>query len=282
MRNKNSKLNMHSSGQHPNFTVHDEIRRDRRIRRAGQLRKARIGFRRFATALLCIGVCICLVVAVAALVMRTQTVVVSGNARYVSDELLLAADASGEILPLIREKKIYERIAGACPYVESVRLVKRYPSTLEIVVKETEAVFATCVRGQQLSLDRDLRVMDYTQDTEGLIRLELPEVQSAREGSRVVFAVEKDDNYVTEMLALFFDGSTPFLTVLDLRDPYAITGRVEDRAKIIFGDYRSMEIKLALAKEALASAEADQSKRTLVDVSAANSAAVQIDYQGEF
>lgn len=282
MSEKRRKLNMQSSSEAKKFTVQDEIRRDRRIRQAGQLRKARTGVRRVLTALLCMAVCVCLVVAAAALVMRTQNVTVSGNARYSSEELLSAANVDGDVLPLIREKQIYERLAERFPYVDSVQLVKTYPSTLEIVVRETEAVFATRVHGRSLSLDSRLRVMDYTEDIDGLIYLELPPVQTAIEGSRIVFAEQESDTFVSEMLSMFFPGEERFLTALDLRDRYSITGRVENRAKIIFGDYRNVAQKLELAKSTLASAEEDYSKRTLIDVSATTFAAVQYEYQGEF
>lgn len=282
MSEKRRKLNMQSSSEAKKFTVQDEIRRDRRIRQAGQLRKARTGVRRVLTALLCMAVCVCLVVAAAALVMRTQNVTVSGNARYSSEELLSAANVDGDVLPLIGEKQIYERLAERFPYVDSVQLMKTYPSTLEIVVRETEAVFATRVHGRSLSLDSRLRVMDYTEDIDGLIYLELPPVQTAIEGSRIVFAEQESDTFVSEMLSMFFPGEERFLTALDLRDRYSITGRVENRAKIIFGDYRNVAQKLELAKSTLASAEEDYSKRTLIDVSATTFAAVQYEYQGEF
>lgn len=282
MSEKRRKLNMQSSSEAKKFTVQDEIRRDRRIRQAGQLRKARTGVRRVLTALLCMAVCVCLVVAAAALVMRTQNVTVSGNARYSSEELLSAANVDGDVLPLIREKQIYERLAERFPYVDSVQLIKTYPSTLEIVVRETEAVFATRVHGRSLSLDSRLRVMDYTEDIDGLIYLELPLVQTAIEGSRIVFVEQESDTFVSEMLSMFFPGEERFLTALDLRDRYSITGRVENRAKIIFGDYRNVAQKLELAKSTLASAEEDYSKRTLIDVSATTFAAVQYEYQGEF
>ena len=106
MFEKKRKLNMQSSSEQKIFTVQDEIRRDRRIRRAGQLRKARTGLRKVLTAFLCMAVCVCLVIAVAALVMRTQTVTVSGNARYASEELLAVANVEGDVLPLISAKRI--------------------------------------------------------------------------------------------------------------------------------------------------------------------------------
>lgn len=266
-----------------NFTVRDEIRRDRRMRQARQYRRARTRLRRLTTVTLCIAVFLLLALTVAALVTRVQTVRVSGNTRYTDAVLLDAAALDGEILPLIGKESVYRRIAAVCPYVENIELVKTYPSAIEIVVTETEAAYATQMRGKWLSLDRDLRVMDAIENTEGLVCLLLPEMQSALEGSRIVFTNPADETFVAEMLSCFFPQGAPvLLTFLDLRDRYSIVGMVEEQAKILFGDYRDPDIKLRLAVEVLADAVAENSKRTLIDVSEPSRVSAQYDYKGEF
>ncbi len=266
-----------------NFTVQDEIRRDRRMRQTKNLRRARTRLQRFFTGTLCIGVFLLLAFTVTVIVTRVQTVSVSGNLRYSDTELLEAAAIDGEILPFLREENVYSRIVAVCPYVETVELVKTYPSAVEIRVRETESVYAAQVHGKWLSLDADLRVMDYMQTPAGLIVLQLPAVQSALEGSRLQFADTESDAFVTEMLDLFFPkGGEHMLTALDLTDRYSVVGMVGETAKILFGDYRNMDIKFTMAQKVLADAEAEASMRTLVDVSEPSRASAQYDYKGEF
>ena len=266
-----------------NFTVQDEIRRDRRMRQAKKLRHARTRLRRGFTVVLCVAAFLILALTVTALVTRVQTVHVSGNLRYGDAELLEAAALTGEILPLLREESVYTRIVAVCPYVEKVELVKTYPAAVEIRVSETEAVYATQTHGRWLSLDASLRVMDSIESAGNLTVLRLPPVQSALEGSRLFFADTESDTFVTEMLTLFFpEGGERQLTALDLTDRYSIVGTVGESAKILFGDYRNMDVKLTLAQKILADAAAEASTRTLIDVSEPSRASAKYDYKGEF
>lgn len=266
-----------------NFTVQDEIRRNRKMRQARQLRHARSRMQRALAVILCLVVFLFLVLTITVLVTRVQTVTVRGNDRYNDAELLEAADITGEILPLLRAEVVYDRIAAVCPYVDRVQLVKTYPSTVEIVVTETEAIYATQTHGRWLSLDAGLRVMDYLEDVSALITLRMPEVQSALEGSRLVFADAESDGYVAGMLAVFFPEERElFLTALDMTDRYALVGMVGDEAKILFGDYQDLDVKVKMAKEILSDARAESSARTLIDVSEPSRASAQYDYKGEF
>lgn len=279
----NRERNQPQSGRGPSFSVQDEIRRDRRMRRTSHVRRARSATQSILTAALCLVICVLLIIAVVCIVTRAASVTVSGNARYSDEEILTAADIDGDILPLLGEQAVYKRVAAACPYVESIELVKVYPSSVEIVVHETEPVYATRTHGRQLTLDKDLRVMDYTDNTDGLIGLSLPEFKNAVEGSRVVFADAESESFVLEMLDAFFGEKTTLaVTSLDLTDRYALTARVGDKAKILFGDYRNIDVKLTLAKKIMEDAEAAYSERTLIDVSEPSRASAQYDYNGEF
>lgn len=267
----------------PSFTVQDEIRRDRRIRRTGHIRRARSITQSLVTAALCIIICALLIVAVVMAVTRAETVTVSGNQRYSDTEILEAADISGDILPLLRENAVYKRIAASCPYIDSIQLRKNYPSTVEIIVSETEPVYVTVTRDRQLSLDRELRVMDYIDRAEGLILLLLPDIKTAVEGSRIVFTEYASDTFVTEMLTAFLEGeATLSFSMLDLRDRYNLAAIVDENTKILFGDYRNIDVKLAMAKKILTDAMDKQSARTLIDVSEPSRASVLFDYNGEF
>ena len=264
------------------FTVQDEIRRNRRIKRARRIRRTRSRLQKIITTFLCVATGLLFVAAVTIAVTRVQTVRVSGNQRYDTNTLLDAADAVGDILLLLSEDAVYKRVVSVCPYVESVELVKEYPSALEIVVTETEAVYAVRTHGRTMSLDRGLRVMDYTDDTDGLILLELPEIQSALEGSRLAFSEPSSEAFVTEMLANFFSTAAFSLTALDLTDRYMLSGRVGDAVKIVFGDYKNIDVKLKMAEQMLEDAEEAGSAKTLIDVSEPSRASVQYNYTGTF
>ena len=282
MRDRNRIRNA-SNAQGPHFSVQDEIRRDRHMRRSRSVRLARSATRRAFTAFLCLALCALLLGAIALTVMRVDTVTVSGNARYTSNEIVQSAAALGEVLLLLGDKAVYDRIAAACPYVERIELIKTYPSSVEIRVYETEAIYYTVAHGRCLSLDRELRVIDYTEDTDGLIGLVLPELKSAVEGRGVVFRDEAAKAFVLEMLDAFVNCADPIaFTSIDLRDRYDLTAAMGDNVKVLFGDYRNLDVKMPIAKTIIADAEKASSVRTLINVSEPSRAGAQHNYQGEF
>ena len=185
----------------PAFTVQDEIRRDRRVRRAGQYRRARRRTAPMVAVAVCVLLCLALLGGAAALLLRVETVTVDGNVRYTDGEILTASGIhAGDSMLLIRKDKLLRKITALCPHVETIEIAKTYPSALTIRVTETGAVYFTQVRDRVCTLDASLRVIECTDAVDGLIELRLPEIKSAVEGSALVFADAEDDARVRTIL----------------------------------------------------------------------------------
>ncbi len=271
--------NRSDKNRQPAFSVQDEIRRNRRLRRAERVRKARTQASLFFTVLLCLSICILLIAAVLITVTRIQTVHISGNIRYSSAEILEAAALEGEVLPLVGEKTVYRRVSEICPYVDSVELIKEYPSTITVNVIETEAIYALRTRERTLTLDATLRVMDFTDKTEGLVFLILPEIQKAVEGKKIEFTDPDAMGYVEDMLSQFASsGETEWLSELDISDRFAIWGKAGDSAEIIFGDYKNIPEKLAMTNRLLSDAKEEYAKYAYIDVSVLSQASLKLEY----
>ena len=77
---------------------------------------------------------------------RVEFVEVEGNARYSEEQILDAAHIDmGENLILTQKDLIAQRICEELPYVDSVVVKKRFPTTLRLLITETSpaAVIAT-------------------------------------------------------------------------------------------------------------------------------------------
>ena len=260
------------------FSVQDEIRRDRRIRRTGRIRRARTKANVFFTVLLCLTICVLLIAAIGITVTRVKAVSVTGNLRYSAEEILSAARLDGEIMPLLSEKTVYKRVSEVCPYVDRVELVKEYPSSLTLNVVETDAVFALRTRERTLTLDKSLRVMDYTDSIDGLIFLVLPEIRSAIEGKRITFVDGDKSEYVDSMLEQFVDSeNAEWLCELDITDRFALKGKAEN-AEIVFGDYKNIPEKLMMAEKLIADAKDEYAKYAYIDVSVLSQASLKLEY----
>ena len=179
------KASLHADGRQgrmgrdnaPAFTVQDEIRRDRRVRRAGQYRRARRRTAPMVAVAVCVLLCLALLGGAAALLLRVETVTIDGNVRYTDGEILAASGIhAGDSMLLIRKDKLLRKITALCPHVETIEIAKTYPSALTIRVTETGAVYFTQVRDRVCTLDASLRVIECTDAVDGLIELRLPEI----------------------------------------------------------------------------------------------------------
>ena len=268
----------------PVFSVHDEIKRNRRIERNRRIRQARATGRRLFTVTLSVTVVLITLIAVLFTVMRVRTVTVSGNSRYTADEILSAAELDGSILPFASSGSVYKKIVAECPYVNSIELKKTYPSSVEIVVNEAEVVYCAEIHGRHYSLDKDLRVIEFTESSVGLITLKLPEVISAVEGNKLVFSDQRFEELIPTLLEeLLSEDILPY-TSLDLVNRFSITGIVDENTKIDFGDYNDIGLKIKAAAKLWEKSIEEQSSRTFINVSVLGGSgpSMILDFEGEF
>ncbi|MBQ8837153.1 MAG: FtsQ-type POTRA domain-containing protein [Clostridia bacterium] len=287
MRGKNSNEEHRTTRKHqaPAFSVHDEIKRNRRIERNRRIRQAREARRKLFATLLVSALFVITLAAILLALMRVKNVTVSGNTRYSADVIISAAELDGDILPLASDDAVYKKIVLVCPYVNSIELKKSYPSSVEIVVTEAEAVYCADIHGKHYSLDANLRVIEFTDSTNGLIFLTLPDVVTVIEGSKIKFSEDRYNELVPAVLdSLLNDEHTLPFTSINVSDRFSISGIVGGNVKINFGDYNDMPLKLNAASQLLQKSEAEHSKRTLINVSSLSGAgpSMVLDYEGEF
>ncbi len=257
-------------GQHgPAFSVQDEIRRDRSLQRTSRRRSTRHAAHRLLTFLICAVVCAVLICVVMVFTMRVDMITVSGNIRYSAEQIIAASGIeTGDFLPFLRSERIYRNIVSVYTHISKIELSKNYPSSVEIIVLETGAVYAVQVRDRWLTLDGDLRVIEYTEDISDLIVLTLPAVQQAVEGMPLVFADAEAAAFVNASLPAVIEGTEAFrFNRIDLSDKYNVRIWVNGDAEILLGDAGDIAIKLQLAGKVYKDAVAAGSFYTVIDVS---------------
>lgn len=253
----------------PAFSVQDEIRRDRSLQRTSRRRSTRHAAHRLLTFLICAVVCAVLICVVMVFTMRVGTITVSGNIRYSAEQIIAASGIeTGDFLPFLRSERIYRNIVSVYTHISKIELSKNYPSSVEIIVLETGAVYAVQVRDRWLTLDGDLRVIEYTEDISGLIVLTLPALQQAVEGMPLVFADAEAAAFVNASLPAVIEGTEVFrFNRIDLSDKYNVRIWVNGDAEILLGNAGDIEIKLQLAGKVYKDAVAAGSSYTVIDAS---------------
>ena len=146
-----------------------------------------------------------------------NSIVVSGDAIYSDEKIIEISEVStGDNLIFLSEKNLNKKISKELPYIGSVKIKRRLPSTLEIVIAKTDAYMAVLSDGCYTVLDKDCKVLEAGLETigENIILVNLGEVESANVGEVIQIKNEKIFNKlrdIVEALWIFFC-SNSFLT----------------------------------------------------------------------
>ena len=104
-------------------------------------RRRRRGRFSFLMKLLCILLIAGAVVAALTVFFKVQSITVSGNARYTSEEIIAASGIEIEDnLFLLNKYSAAQAIFEKLPYVEELTIIRHLPSTIAIEIREWDAV----------------------------------------------------------------------------------------------------------------------------------------------
>ena len=121
----------------------EKSKKQERLRRRRQ--RERNGVRVLPILLIC---ALVMALAAAAVFFRVGTVKVTGSARYTDEEIMAAGGIrQGSNLFLLRSGASAAAIRAAFPYAESVTVRRKLPSTVEITVREAQAL--ACIETEE-------------------------------------------------------------------------------------------------------------------------------------
>ncbi len=105
-------------------------------------RRARRGGAPTVLVLLCVLVALVAIITAMTIFFKVQTFTLTGSTRY-SKEMLVEATGirPGDNLILFDKFGAIDRIFGACPYLDTVQIRRRYPDRIEIIVTECKPMF---------------------------------------------------------------------------------------------------------------------------------------------
>jgi hypothetical protein len=122
----------------------------------------------------------------AALFMQTSAIVVEGNSRYSSEEIIAASQLKPEGVLFLTDLSgvAAKRVTAAFPYIADTKIIYRIPDTIVIRVTELEPVaYVTCLDGTVALLAPDGRVLELNPTAPEGIRLDGIFPQAAQVGS---------------------------------------------------------------------------------------------------
>ena len=200
---------------------------------------------------LCVGIVLALT-----LFFNINKIVVSGDKVYSEKEVVDASEVNiGDNLIFLSKEEINNEITKELPYVGAVKIKRRLPSTLEIVITKTEPYMATAQDGYYILLDKNGKVLEKDLEIidENVILANLGEINSVEVGETISL---KEEKTFTKLNALITEcenvGITEFTSV-DLSDVYNIKLVYQGRITLELGetDANNLNSKLALGKAAI-------------------------------
>lgn len=225
---------------------------NRRVQRNKKNRRKKLIFRSVAGALfLVVGVVVAL-----SLFFNINKIVVSGDAVYSHETVVKASGVSeGDNLIFLSKSKLNEKLSSELAYIGSVTVKRRLPSTLELVVKKTDAKLGVAMNGYFTLLDENGKVLEKDLETvgENIILANLGEIESAELGKVIVL---KENRALTKLNAVLDECKKVGIndiSLMDLSDIYNIKLVYQGRITLELGetDSENLNSKLALGKAAL-------------------------------
>lgn len=206
-----------------------------------------------------------------------------GSELYSDEEILAATGVrKGDNLYSFSSRVVEENVTLRLPYVRSLEVQRTIPDTVHFAVTEDAAAFCTELYGETWALSGSLRVLEpiSESETDGLIRLRLPEVESAVAGRVLQLRDERTLTRIREVLSAVLASSLrERITAVDLRDSWKLT-MVSDGAYLLdFGNGEDAETMLRVAYAVLSDPLFDGSIKAQIDLTMSGSTSVIFDDQ---
>ena len=183
-------------------------------------------------------------------------ITVTGDTVYSSEDIIEKSGVViGDNLIFTSKKKINEQVSTQLPYVGSVKVKRRLPTQLELIVTKTDAVYAVVIDGYYTLLDANGKVLEKELEyvAENIILLNIGEIASADLGKTVCCT---SDEYLEKLISVrnaCDECGIEDITAIDLSDIYDIKLTYQGRIILELGETTKDNLykKLSLGKAAI-------------------------------
>ena len=241
----------------PNTSRNNQLSGNERIiNRTNQRRKKNRRKKLIIRATLCAIFLIAGVILALTMFFNISEITVTGDTVYSVDDIIETSGVQiGDNLIFVSKNKINEQIATELPYVGSVKIKRHLPTSLELIITKTDAVYAVVINGYYTLLDENGKVLekDLEYVGENIILLNLGEEISAETGKTITTS---DEVYLEKLFSVrnaYVECGIEDITAIDLSDVYDIKLVYQGRITIELGETNKENLskKLALGKAAL-------------------------------
>lgn len=255
-------------------------------RRLQMIRKIKVG------AGLCIGLAVLLYLLSAFVFFKVESVEVMGvpdengeslpgSSYYSSEEIVRVSGVDiGDSLVLVSKKSTKESIEKLLPYIGNVKVQRRYPSTLRLVVEDTSAVYALDAGGGYTILNEEYKVLGVTEKMPlGSAKIVGISVVNAEIGTIAEFTDEAYKTRLDTIREKCEKSGITDITKINIENIANVSITVNGRFTFILGTLTQLEEKLSMATKTMETENTNNpDARIIIDVKDPERSYVRDDY----
>ncbi len=219
------------------------------------------------------------------LIFVVRTVETAGDSPYSAYELVEASGIREDMhIFSFSEEDLQARLSTYCPYIRSVRLTRRLPSTVTLTVEQDQAVYCANVFGEIVALSPGLRVLGTLTEEEAAayILLRLPDVSEAVAGRQLMFAEERHERYIRLVLdEVTGSAMADRISYMDLRSEHDILLHCDGMYELQLGNSADLKMKLRMAENAIGDEDFPQNTPARINLSVVSEASIQAELRLE-
>ncbi len=185
-------------------------------------------------------------------VIKKTEVIMPENTFLTADAVISKTGVkTGDNLLLASKKEIEKNLTSAYPYIKSVKVEKKFPSSLRISLELNSPAMRIEIGGKNFVLSSDGKVLfSLEEDSEILSRtanLVTQGVTKCVQGEKIGFKDKDSLKIVTDIYQAFEKYSlSDKLTYIDITDKYNIKLQLDERLDIVFGTFDNVEAKVEM------------------------------------
>lgn len=201
---------------------------------------------------------------------------------YYSDEDIIKVSGvkTGESLVLVSKHDLKESIETLLPYIGNATIKRSYPSTLKIIVEDSDAFFAVEKNGVYTLLNRDFKVLetsDYIPD--GCARLAGVDFSEMYVGEKAVFEDAANGDRLNNLIAECNAAGIENITKYDLSNIANVRIVINFRITLILGTITDLADKLSLGLKTIeAETENNTNAHIIIDITDPDRSYVRDDH----
>lgn len=183
---------------------------------------------------------------------KIEKINVVGSTVYTAEEIISAADIGvGDNLVLIFDNKISEKLVKNLPFIDGVEIVRKYPNSLEIKIKETKEELCFASGNNCFSANRNGKILKkYDVLPENLIMVTVSSDISFSLGENIGFKSEREAELFKNYMGMIYEYDYD-VNFINISDPFTSYMKIEDRMIVKFGSSSYFENKAAYLSASL-------------------------------